>query len=104
MGVLIIASSYTKNYVESTGEKKIEIFSMPLVEFQGVILRVAAFWVKRNTPLRTYKSGFTLYIFQHAYTIKSCWYFVTDLLNQRHVSTLVCVEINNTLKFFLCFP
>jgi hypothetical protein len=65
--------------------KKIEIFNIPLVEFQGVILCVAAFWVKRNTALRTYKSSFTLDIFPHTHSTASCWCFVTDLLNQHQV-------------------
>jgi hypothetical protein len=41
-------------------EEKIELFNIPLVVFQGVISCLAAFWVKRNTALCTYKSEYTL--------------------------------------------
>jgi hypothetical protein len=73
-GVLIITFLYKKNhYVGSIGEKK-ELFNICLVEFQGVISCVAAFWVKSNTALCTYKSSFTFDVFPHAHSLTaSCW-------------------------------
>jgi ABC-type nickel/cobalt efflux system permease component RcnA len=83
-------------------EKKFEFFNISLVEFQGVISCVAAFWMKRNTALRTYKSSFTFDIFPHAHSSTApCCCFVTDLLNQHHA----CMCCNQQhINVFLCFP
>jgi hypothetical protein len=65
---------YKKSLHGKYWRKKIELFNIRLVEFQGVISCVAAFWVKRNTALRTYKLSFTLDIFPHAhYLTASCY-------------------------------
>jgi hypothetical protein len=94
-----MASSYKKSLRAKYWGKKIELFSIRLVEFQGVISCVAAFWVKRNTALRTYKLSFTLDNYPHAhYLTASCWCFVTEQLNQQHA------KINNALMFFIVFP
>jgi hypothetical protein len=79
-----------------------ELFNIPLVAFQGVISCVVAFWVKRNTAIRTYKSSFTFDIFPLAHTLAaSCWCFVTDVLN-KHPACMCCNQ--QRINVFLCFP
>jgi hypothetical protein len=62
--------------------------------FQGVISCLAAFWVKRNTALCTYKSEYTLW-----QLLLVC--FVSDLLN-KHPACMCCNQ--QGINVIICFP